>query len=88
MLSRRIRYNMTYNTKPWHYQNINLMDDQKTKINAEIIQDTPPPTGLKKEVLKFLSVNNIVIPPAKTGKDNNNKNAVIKIDQTNKGQLS
>jgi len=38
--------------------------------------------------LKFLSVNSIVIPPAKTGKDNNNKIAVIKIDQTNKGILS
>jgi len=38
-------------------------------------------------VLKFLSVNNIVIPPAKTGSDNNNKIAVIKTDQTNKGSL-
>jgi hypothetical protein len=28
-------------------------------------------------VLKFLSVNTIVIPPAKTGRDNNNKTAVI-----------
>jgi hypothetical protein len=28
-------------------------------------------------VLKFLSVNIIVIPPAKTGNDNNNKTAVI-----------
>ena len=39
-------------------------------------------------VLKFLSVNNIVIAPAKTGKDNNNKKAVIRTDQTNKGSLS
>jgi len=39
-------------------------------------------------VLKFLSVNNIVIAPAKTGKDNNNKKAVINTDQTNKGNLS
>jgi hypothetical protein len=38
-------------------------------------------------VLKFLSVNNIVIAPAKTGKDNNSKNAVIKTDHTNKGRL-
>jgi hypothetical protein len=37
-------------------------------------------------VLKFLSVNNIVIAPAKTGKDNNNKNAVIRTDQTIKGR--
>jgi hypothetical protein len=28
-------------------------------------------------VLKFLSVNTIVIPPARTGKDNNNSTAVI-----------
>ena len=38
-------------------------------------------------MLKFLSVNNIVIAPANTGKDNNNKNAVIKTDYTNKGRL-
>jgi hypothetical protein len=38
--------------------------------------------------LKFLSVNNIVIAPAKTGRDSNNKNAVIKTDQTNNGNLS
>lgn len=46
---------------------------------------SPPPEGSKKEVLKFRSVNNIVIAPAKTGKDNNNKIAVIKTDHTNKG---
>jgi hypothetical protein len=38
-------------------------------------------------VFKFLSVNNIVIAPAKTGKDNNNKKAVIKTDQTKSGIL-
>jgi hypothetical protein len=32
-------------------------------------------------------VSNIVIAPARTGKENNNKNAVIKIAQTNKGNL-
>jgi len=36
-------------------------------------------------VLKFLSVKSIVIAAAKTGKDNSNKNAVIKTDHTNKG---
>jgi hypothetical protein len=36
-------------------------------------------------VLKFLSNNNIVKPAANTGKDNNNKNAVMNTDQTNKG---
>jgi hypothetical protein len=38
-------------------------------------------------VLKFLSVNNIVIAPAKTGNDNSSKNAVISTAQTNKGNL-
>jgi len=38
-------------------------------------------------VLKFLSVNNIVIPPAKTGNDNNNKTAVINTAQTKSGNL-
>jgi hypothetical protein len=38
-------------------------------------------------VLKLRSVNNIVIAPARTGKDNNNKNAVIKTAHTNKGIL-
>jgi hypothetical protein len=37
--------------------------------------------------LKLRSVNNIVIAPAKTGKDNKSRNAVIKIDQVNKGNL-
>jgi len=46
---------------------------------------SPPPDGLKKELLKFLSVNNIVIPAANTGKDNNNKKAVIKTAHANKG---
>jgi len=40
---------------------------------------------LKKELLKFLSVNNIVIAAAKTGRDNNSKKAVIKTAQANKG---
>jgi hypothetical protein len=36
-------------------------------------------------LFKFLSVNSIVILPANTGSDSNNKIAVIKIDHTNKG---
>lgn len=36
-------------------------------------------------MLKFLSVSNIVIAPANTGKDNNNKNAVIKTAHTKRG---
>ena len=38
-------------------------------------------------VLKFRSVNNIVIPPAKTGKESNSKKAVIRTAQQNKGNL-
>jgi len=49
---------------------------------------SPPPDGSKKVVLKFRSVNNIVIAPANTGNDNNNKIAVIRTDQTNKGMES
>lgn len=46
---------------------------------------SPPPEGSKNEVLKFRSVNNIVIAPASTGRDSNKRTAVIKTDQTNKG---
>jgi len=38
-------------------------------------------------VLKFLSVNNIVIAPANTGSDNNNSTAVINTAHTNSGIL-
>jgi hypothetical protein len=38
-------------------------------------------------VLKFLSVNTIVIPPAKTGKDKSSKTAVITTDHPNKANL-
>jgi len=37
--------------------------------------------------LKFLSVNTIVIAPAKTGKDNNNNTAVITTAHPNKANL-
>ena len=38
-------------------------------------------------MLKFRSVNNIVIPPLNTGNDNSNKIAVTMIAQQNKGNL-
>ena len=38
-------------------------------------------------MLKFLSVNIIVIAPASTGKDNNNNTAVITTAQPNKANL-
>lgn len=49
---------------------------------------SPPPLGSKKVVLKLRSVISIVRAPARTGKDNNNKIVVIKIDQQNKGIFS
>jgi hypothetical protein len=39
-------------------------------------------------VLKFLSVNNIVIAPANTGKDRRRRITVINTAQTNKGKLA
>lgn len=39
-------------------------------------------------MLKFRSVNNIVIAPARTGNDSNNKIAVRNTDQINKGSSS
>jgi len=39
-------------------------------------------------VLKFRSVNNIVIAPAKTGNDSNSNTAVRNTDQINKGRSS
>jgi hypothetical protein len=39
-------------------------------------------------VLKFRSINNIVIPPARTGRAKSNKIAVIRTDQTNRGIFS
>jgi len=38
-------------------------------------------------VLKFLSVNSIVIAPASTGSDRSNRTAVTSTAQTNKGSL-
>ena len=49
---------------------------------------SPPPAVSKNEVLKFLSVNTIVIPPANTGKDNNNNTAVITTAHPNKANLN
>ena len=48
---------------------------------------SPPVWASKKAVPKFLSVNNIVIAPAKTGRERSNKKAVTNIDQANKGIL-
>jgi hypothetical protein len=48
---------------------------------------SPPPATSKKEVLKFLSVNIIVIPPANTGKESNNNTAVITTAHPNRANL-
>lgn len=49
---------------------------------------SPPPAGSKKDVLKLRSVKSIVIAPANTGKDNNNRIAVNNTDQTKRGIIS
>jgi hypothetical protein len=49
---------------------------------------SPPEAGSKKDVLKFLSVNNIVNAAANTGRDRANSQAVINTDQPNKGITS
>jgi len=46
---------------------------------------SPPPVGSKKEVLKFRSVNNMVMAPANTGSDSRRRIAVINTDQTKSG---
>ncbi|KAF1856875.1 hypothetical protein Lal_00001714 [Lupinus albus] len=48
---------------------------------------SPPPAGSEKVVLKFRSVNNIVIAPASTGSDNKSGNAVTGTDHTKRGDL-
>jgi len=45
---------------------------------------SPPPVGSKNVVLKFRSVSNMVIAPAKTGKDNKRRIVVINTDHTNR----
>lgn len=49
---------------------------------------SPPPAGSKKDVFRLRSVNNIVMAPASTGRDSNNKMAVRKTDHTNRGVRS
>jgi len=46
---------------------------------------SPPPAGSKNVVLKFRSVNSIVMAPARTGNDSNSKMVVIMIDHRNSG---
>ena len=46
---------------------------------------SPPPAGSKKVVLMFRSVSNIVIAPARTGRERSRRIAVIFTAQTNKG---
>ena len=73
-------------TKAWQNKNI---DFRMTKNQNKCWNNTgsPPASGLKKAVPKFLSVSIIVIAPAKTGSERSNRKAVISIDQTNKGIL-
>lgn len=49
---------------------------------------SPPPTGSKKDVLKFRSVSSMVIAPASTGRESSNSTAVTRTDHTNSGIVS
>ena len=46
---------------------------------------SPPPAGSKNVVLRLRSVNSIVIPAAKTGRDRSKRTAVISTAQINNG---
>lgn len=46
---------------------------------------SPPPAGSKKVVFRFRSVNSMVIPAARTGRDSSKSTAVINTDHTNRG---
>jgi len=46
---------------------------------------SPPPAGSKNDVLRFRSVNSMVIAPANTGRDNNRRITVIVTAHTNSG---
>ena len=60
---------------------------KKPKKIVDKVQDHRHQLDPKKVVLKFRSVNNIVIATAKTGKDNNNKKDVTKTAHMNNGNL-
>jgi hypothetical protein len=77
---------MANHAKTGKNQNINLRMPKKPKKMLERI-GSPPPAGSKNVVPKFLSVSNIVIAPAKTGRDKSNKKAVTKTDHTKSGIL-
>jgi len=49
---------------------------------------SPPPAGSKNEVFRFRSVSNIVIAPAKTGKERRRSTTVIVTAHTNSGMRS
>src|SRR6056300_173602 len=49
---------------------------------------SPPPAGSKNVVPKLRSVNNMVIAPARTGKDSRINQDVTKIDHENNGTLN
>lgn len=46
---------------------------------------SPPPAGSKNDVFRLRSVSNIVIAPARTGRDSRSNKAVMAIDHTNSG---
>merc|ERR1711970_225571 len=49
---------------------------------------SPPPAGSKKVVLKFRSVSNMVMAPARTGRERSKRKPVSRTDQVNRGMIS
>lgn len=49
---------------------------------------SPPPVGSKNVVFIFRSVSNMVIAPARTGRERSSRKVVMRMDQTNKGTRS
>lgn len=72
------------------YEHWTLQSSALKRASQHIVElrgGNPPPAVSKKDVLKFLSVKTIVIPPAKTGNDSNNNTAVITTAHANKASL-
>lgn len=82
-------YIITWETKPFTgkieiWISASLKNENKLWYNT----GSPAPIESKKAVLEFRSNNNLVIVPAKTGKDNSYKIIVIKTCQGRKVTLS
>jgi hypothetical protein len=62
-----------------------LLGARKIRIGVDKGWGSPPPAGSKNDVFKLRSVNNIVIAPARTGRESRRSKAVIATAHTNRG---